>query len=271
MSYAKNNHSIIIADNLLPKKTAISIDVDWAPDFAIEELAMMLEDSKFPATWFVTHMSSAIESLAKQGVQVELGVHPNFFSGSSHGETHEEVIDHCMALVPNATSFRTHGVFQSTNLFSMIVGRYPNLCVDSSIYLPLQRDIQPVDMYFFEHDNRLVRFPYYWEDDLVAIRPDNRWDRVPATNGIRIFDFHPVHVALNSDSVSSYQALKKHLGSRPLAQARRDDFKHFINRGKGVRNFLRKVLTEIETSEFTTLSTMGRTYLDGTPTMNTKK
>lgn len=38
----------------------ITIDVDWAPDFAIDPVANALLDAGVSATWFITHASPAI-------------------------------------------------------------------------------------------------------------------------------------------------------------------------------------------------------------------
>src|ERR1035441_3475149 len=81
---------------------AISMDVDWAPDFAIDFVAERLIASRVRATWFVTHRSPAIERLRQHRDLFELGIHPNFLPGSSHGDSPAAVLQHCMGLVQDA-------------------------------------------------------------------------------------------------------------------------------------------------------------------------
>ncbi len=68
-------------------RAAITLDVDWAPDFMIDAAAQALVDREVKATWFVTHASPAVERLREHPDLFELGIHPNFLAGSSHGAT----------------------------------------------------------------------------------------------------------------------------------------------------------------------------------------
>ena len=81
---------------------AITLDVDWAPDHAIDAVAGHLIERDVRATWFVTHASPAIDRLRDRPDLFELGIHPNFAPGSTQGETPDAVLDHCMAIVPEA-------------------------------------------------------------------------------------------------------------------------------------------------------------------------
>src|SRR5207244_3974947 len=79
-------------------------------------VAEQLMASQVRATWFVTHMSPAISRLRRNPELFELGIHPNFLPGSTHGDTPDAVLRHCRALVPDAVSMRTHCLVQSTLL-----------------------------------------------------------------------------------------------------------------------------------------------------------
>ena len=41
----------------------LTLDVDWAPDWVIDEVSAILVEKRVRATWFVTHGSPAIERL----------------------------------------------------------------------------------------------------------------------------------------------------------------------------------------------------------------
>src|SRR5262249_5240919 len=58
----------------------------------------------------------------------------------------------------------------------------------------------------------LALVPYFWDDDLEMERPDPRWrlDRLALErNGLKVFNFHPIHVVLNSATREPYRALKR--------------------------------------------------------------
>lgn len=41
----------------------LTFDLDWAPDWIIEEVVSILIDNCVKSTWFVTHASPAIDKL----------------------------------------------------------------------------------------------------------------------------------------------------------------------------------------------------------------
>lgn len=190
-------------------QVAITIDVDWAPDFVIDDIAQRLITYGVKATWFVTHRSPAIERLRRWPDLFELGIHPNVLPGSTHGSTPEEVLEHCMALVPDATSMRTHGLVQSTLLLAQVMEKSP-ITADVSLFLPHSPYLHPVSYQWASRE--LLRIPYFWEDDFEMERNAPCWRLSPLLalgNGQKIFDFHPIHVYLNSRDPSIYQALKR--------------------------------------------------------------
>ena len=79
----------------------------------------------------------------------------------------------------------------------------------------------------------------------MAMNPHWKWDMFPSIDsGLQIYDFHPIHVALNTADLSVYTGLKRSLGTRPLMEATRKDIEPFVNRGNGTRGFLEKLVRE---------------------------
>ena len=233
---------------------AITFDVDWAPDCAIELTASILIEHGIKSTWFVTHQSPAIEKLRTRPELFELGIHPNFMQGSSHGEQPSAVLDHCMALVPDAVSMRSHGLMLSSNLLEIIISTTPIL-LDLSIFLPLAQNLEAVEYWRFGRP--LTRVPYVWEDDYImgldrrqSHGLDNIWDANAVLlkgRGIKIFNFHPIHVFLNSSSVQGYDALKR--VSPDLKSLRLADARKFVNKARpGVGSCLRGLASKLATS-----------------------
>jgi hypothetical protein len=185
---------------------AITLDVDWAPDHVIDAVAARLIDARVRATWFVTHASSAVNRLRRHDDLFELGIHPNFMPGSSHGSTVAEVVSHCMQVVPEARVMRTHGLVQSSRLFSEIMS-LTTIRIDSSLMLRMHPGLQVVRQPFA--GGVLTRLPVWWEDDIEQVAPDPRWSVTEqASPGLRILNFHPVHVMLNGSTPAPYTALK---------------------------------------------------------------
>ena len=225
----------------------ITLDIDWAPDYAIDFAANLLIEAQVRATWFVTHNSPAVNRLRQHPNLFELGIHPNFLPGTTHGKTESEILSHCMSLVPEARTVRTHGLAQTSNLLEKIIDE-TQVSVDVSLFLPHAAGLEPV-IYYWENAKKLVRLPYMWEDDFEIVRPDSVWDlgaMVDCGTGLMIMDFHPVHVFLNSLTLTTYRTLREmgRLENLPEEVVR----KH-INSGYGVGYAFRSAIERMQRSE----------------------
>ena len=191
----------------------ITLDVDWAPDVVIDSVAQILIERRAKATWFVTHASAAIERLAGHRDLFELGIHPNMLPGSTHGRTEDEVMAHMATLVPGAVTMRTHGLYQTSNFLVKAAKDY-GILNDVSLFLPRAPHLQPHRINW--GGAALWRIPYFWEDDSEMYEDDPIWalsDGRLQVSGLRVFDFHPIHVALNTERFARYDTLKS---VRPL-------------------------------------------------------
>ncbi len=191
----------------------ITLDVDWAPDVVIDSVAHILIERRARATWFVTHASAAIERLAEHRDLFELGIHPNMLPGSTHGAGEDEVMAHMATLVPGAVTMRTHGLYQTSN-FLVKAARDYGIRHDVSLFLPHAPQLQPHHVKWA--GTSFWRIPYFWEDDSEMYEDDPIWtlsDERLQVGGLRVFDFHPIHVALNTERFARYDALKS---VRPL-------------------------------------------------------
>lgn len=237
----------------------LTIDVDWAPDFMIDFVAERLISANVKSTWFVTHKSPALERMAARKDLFELGIHPNFLPGSTHGNTEDEVLRHCLDLVPDATCVRMHGLVQSTHLLDKIAD-LEQLQIDASLFLPRATHLEPID--YRAGGTPLLRIPYCWEDDFEMRYPEGHWrlEQVAALGvGLRIFDFHPVHVFLNGTTPERYNAVKVRAGG--LANARWQDTKPFLRDGLGPRSLFDEIVGVLRDSgEGSTLRQIGAAY-----------
>jgi hypothetical protein len=197
----------------------LTLDIDWAPDFVVDDVAGILIQAGVKSTWFVTHASPAVDRLKSRPDLFELGMHPNFFPKSSHGDTHAAVFSYCRALVPEARTMRTHGLVQSTPLLDMAIDR--GVEIDVSLYTPHSESVAPLD--HWREGKRLWRIPYVWEDDFEMDRPQPMWSIAPLAvrKGIQMLDFHPIHVWLNGADMAPYRTLKERCPR--LLDAKRED------------------------------------------------
>jgi len=190
--------------------TLVTFDLDWAPDFVIDHVADFLIKKQVKSTWFITHRSPSIERLRQYPHLFELGIHPNFRTASTHGNNPQEVIRHCVDLVPNAKSIRMHSLFQSTPILDMII-KETQCTHDVSLFLSHTPSLRPVE--FVRNNGKLIRIPYLWEDDFEMDYATPFWHAEQLLTigaGLKVLDFHPIHVYLNSATFDNYTSLLRH-------------------------------------------------------------
>ena len=244
----------------------LTLDVDWAPDFMIRETAEILLKHRVSATWFVTHASPAIDELRQHRELFELAIHPNFLPGSTHGSDPRSVLEHCLELVPEAFSMRTHGLVQSSHLFFQVMQETP-VRVDVSTFLPVRGSSEPA--FFWRRGTQpLMKLPFVWEDDFEFENPQRTWDGqawIAGREGLNVLGFHPVHLALNSPDEDPYFALKRR---RPhLTSVLPEDVKGLRHEGAGAQSFFRDVVAYLAANpaEFTTVKDFAMRHFSKLP------
>ncbi|GAB7022216.1 polysaccharide deacetylase WbmS family protein [Salidesulfovibrio brasiliensis] len=194
---------------------AITLDVDWAEDATILDVADLLIENRVRATWFVTHDTPVLSYLRDNADIFELGIHPNFLPGSTQGNNPREILKTCMDIVPEAVSMRTHGLVQATWLYDLVLEETP-IQYDVSTYL-FRQMCRPV--LYERSSGALWKLSHCWEDDLEIEKkqPVLSLDRLEmhSGHGAAIFAFHPIHIALNSPSMKYYKAHMEKKNSDP--------------------------------------------------------
>ena len=220
-------------------EVVVTLDVDWAPQFVVEDVAQLLADRGVAATWFVTHDSPALEALRSERDLFELGIHPNFLPGSTQGTSPDEVLDGLLALVPEAVSVRSHRLVQSAELFATMARR-PQLEIESSTFLPRMPGVRPVVQR--SEGGQLLQVPFVWSDDYEMLEDEPCWEPEPllALDGLAVLAFHPIHVYLNLASLRDYAALKRRLPA--VAEAGRRELEELTRPGEGARTLFRRLL-----------------------------
>lgn len=219
----------------------VTLDVDWAPDFVVDDVADLLRSKDVRATWFATHRSPAIERLLDDP-GFEVGVHPNFFPGSDHGAHPSEVLEHLSDLFPNAVSFRTHGLVESGPLLRRVMEE-TSLEVDCNTFLPDLTELRPTRIWMA--GDSLIRVPFVWADSHELDRPKSDWriEEVLGASGLRVLLFHPIHVHLNLADRRTYRRIADSPGG--VAAMTPGVCASLVRDGPGPRSCLRTVIDHL--------------------------
>ncbi len=217
----------------------ITFDIDWASDEILEYSLNIIEKYNIKATFFVTHQTKLLQRM-RDNTDIELGIHPNFnplVNGDfKYGSNIKEVLEYYLKIVPDAVSIRSHDLMQKSELLGLL-SQY-GLKFDCNMYIPCSSGL--INKPFRHFDNKLIRVPHFWEDDVHCLCQDD-WniDVYLAYNGIKVFDFHPIHIVLNSESMDRYISLRS---------AQKDSKIVFRNRfqGYGSENFLIDLIERVD-------------------------
>jgi len=185
----------------------LTFDIDWANDKVIEYCLDIIEKANIKSTWFVTHECKILDRL-RENPNIELGIHPNFnflLNGDiKNGRNSEEIIDNILKIVPTAKSIRSHAMTQSSNLLQLFYTK--GLIFDCIHFIPSQSNIELSPWKLW---NNLIKIPYFWEDDLHCIYKEKpNINLLKDKKGLKVFDFHPIHVFLNTEKLSRYNKIK---------------------------------------------------------------
>lgn len=185
-------------------KLFLTFDIDWACDDVLSYSIDMVEQAGVAATWFVTHDTPLLKRL-RDNPLFELGIHPNFnflLNGdmASKGNAKAIVAD-LLNIVPGAKSVRSHAMTQNSLLLDLFVKN--GLTHDSNHFIPEQAGISLKPWYLW---NGIIKVPYCWEDDVACIYTQNSpISEVMQRPGLRVFDFHPIHIYLNTEDLARYE------------------------------------------------------------------
>ena len=203
--------------------------MDWASDEVLSFAIDIIEQFDIFATWFVTHDTHLLERL-RANPKFELGIHPNYntllMGEAEPGENFCTITKRLLDIVPEARSLRSHSLTQSTHLLNFFCDL--GLTHDSNIFIPWNGgcELRP-----WLNWNGLTRVPYCWEDHIAIVSNGFDLEAVRSARGIKVFDFHPIHVALNTESLKRYEEAKPFQKDWNSIYSR-------MNRNHGIRTLL---------------------------------
>lgn len=174
----------------------LSLDIDWAPDEVIEYSLSILESYGITATLFMTHL---IDIDTRDH---EIAIHPNFTTLELDKHIADRMQDY-----PDSQGVRSHSFFFTERLRPV----YKNygFMYQSNVMMYMQENIQP---YFMAPG--MVEVPLCWMDNFYIVMESDKADFVLPPGylerpGLKLFNFHPVHVYLNTCSLEDYEKAKQ--------------------------------------------------------------
>lgn len=193
------------------KKIYLTFDMDWACDEVMDFLYNLLEEHDLSATVNITNYFGCIDKY-KKNTKINLGIHPNFnilidgiMSGGGVNDK-RGIIEQCKHTVPNAVVVRSHSLFSSTPVTKAFY--------DCGIRYELNCYIEPskgicIYPWFFQG---VLQIPFFYEDDIFLMTKNENKPAFYLDHSIkmhRVFNFHPIHLFLNSESLGRYDRIRE--------------------------------------------------------------
>jgi peptidoglycan/xylan/chitin deacetylase (PgdA/CDA1 family) len=229
--------------DLDPHTVCFTVDVEWAADEVLDDLRRLFDQHGVRATFFVTH--AGVDTPGH-----ERGLHPNFRrNGDTHRKLREsrggdvalgddEINAHVMAttlaFAPEAKGLRSHSLYYDSTLLPL----YSRLGLeyDCSYQMPLLAGLRP---FWKQHD--IVEIPTFYADHFDIMTGATGFE-VAALGldrpGLKVFDFHPNIVFLNSSRNDSYLSTKSFYHDHERLLGAREQ-------GKGARTLLLDLLNAV--------------------------
>ncbi len=179
----------------------LTFDVDWAPEEVLKYVVEKLTKSNLKATFFATHNSEILKSLDPN--LFEIGIHPNF---NNFNEDLSFPVKELKQIYPNAIGGRSHSLFCSSKILE-IYEKF-GLKYESNVFLPYHENLTAV-----KRRRNLTSIPFFWSDDycldnnLIFNKKENI---LLEMNGLKVFNFHPIHIFANTPSSVYYQNIKEY-------------------------------------------------------------
>ena len=159
---------------------------------------------------FCTHFSERLSKYHKEGL-IDIGIHPNFRSNSSHGQNVQEVCDYICNLFPEAIVSRSHGFVDSLeiqrNLFKRGIKYDSNELLKNSARNSMKK-----------LDSGIKKVPCFWSDGMIIKKSKNasydiKKDRVTLSSlsepGYKVLNIHPILFLTNSNNYKHYEEIRK--------------------------------------------------------------
>jgi len=164
--------------------------------------------------------------------KIELGIHPNFndLLNSKSRDNNKEIVHKINDIVHHAVSLRSHSLTQSERLLDLFADfGFTHI---SNLFVPYCSSVitAPYNLW-----RELVIVPHQFQDNVEMKMNLSSFREQNFKSGFHVFDFHPIHVFLNTESLNRYEL------TRPLHHKPKELIKHRYE-GYGTRSRLIELL-----------------------------
>lgn len=226
----------------MKKRIFLTFDMEWANDEVLNWFYEILCKYDIRGTINVTHRTKLIEEWRKEG-RLEFGIHPNFnkfLSGDGTGNF-KTVIKDLKEIVPDAITVRSHSLV-SSNVLSKAFSEFGFKYESNTFITPnCSINIFPqIDVF------GLTQVPIVFEDDLFLASGQNTLPSwyLDNLNMELVFNFHPIHLFLNTDNMQRYE----------LAKVYNSDYrrlKEYVNsKNNGIFNFFENLVRYAKENQY---------------------
>lgn len=220
-------------------KKILTFDIDWASDQVLLDTIYLLEASNVKATFFVTHATDVLDRI-RSNPNFEIAIHPNFNEILDHktNKKAEDIFHEILEIVPEAKISRSHSLTNSGRWNTIY--KENHIQFTSNYFMYLKHGISPI-----KNINEVIEVPIFFADDALLYLNNNNDDlffpefKINNTEGIEVYLFHPIHVALNSNSLDFYE------NSREF-HSNWNKIKSFKNPKLGIRDYLIQLINFIK-------------------------
>jgi hypothetical protein len=202
---------------------AVSMDTDWCSCETMDYVLREVVDPRLPLTLF----STDVHASAANRPATEMALHYNV-DNASFADAFRKIAD----LLPKGRGARGHSLAVSERLRAS--WQEHRIAYDSSFMMYLQDNIVP-----FPIARGVLELPIYFMDMFAMEYEGGDFNKFPGADemcapGLKVLDFHPVHLALNTPSFEYYLANKQWY--KDLGQLLNHQY-----RGYGVRSYFEQV------------------------------
>lgn len=226
-------------------------DIDWASEDVMTEYFNIINPLEVKPTLFVTHESAVIESNFQSG-HIERGIHPNFLSNSSHGDSFREIIETCVKFAPESFGFRSHRLFDVTDITHMLKNDFGYKYV-SNLGTVLQTNLFPI-----LHESGLVHIPIFFEDGTHLYNHLDlnfkKYLDLFTTPGIKVISFHPMNFVFNSPNMVFMRQIKDSLTREEYNNITTATIEKMRNRDAGIGKTVLDIIQFVKENNYPIMS-----------------
>lgn len=214
----------------------ITIDIDWAPEPAIEETLDYFQEKGITPTVFITHRSPRVEASMNE---IEVGLHPFFDPSSSHGSTVSEIVHTVLSFPHNIPAFRCHrfciGNESKEALLKAGMKISSNVCTDLEVVSPFRDRFGLLEVPIFLEDGS-----YLWRNHPLHIE-DSLMQKLQIDKP-KVILVHPMHFVLNTPNFDYMTKIKQSVSRKEWSSMSKQDLNRLKWKGRGIRNFIEEIL-----------------------------